>query len=450
MPEPFELSVAEAATLIRQRTLSPVDLMESLLSRARALEPALLVWVTLDEDAAMDAARRSEAELQKEGPRGPLHGVPVGVKDIFYTEGVTTTACSSIYADFVPAYDATAVARLKQAGAIIMGKTVTTEFACGDPPPTRNLWNAAHTPGGSSSGSAVGVVARIFPAALGSQTGGSVLRPASYNGVVGLKPTFGRISRHGVFAVAESLDTMGFFVRSVEDAAIVLGALSGHDPNDSASSSEPVPDYAAAVDADSSPPRVGLVGRLFDDSADAEVRGHMEGVVARLGDMGAAIEEANVPTDFDALLDAHGVIMSVEGATAHRDDFGSHADDYGPKVRALIEKGLSTPAVTYVEAMGTGRAFRRDMTEAMKGFDVLLTPSTPTPAPRDLTTTGDPMFQSPWTTGGFPTVTLPSGLSESGLPLGVQLAATSFDEEGLLAAARWCEQVLDVTLSPPV
>ena len=447
MSEPFELSVSEAATLVRRRQLSPVELMGSVLSRARALEPALRVWVTLDQDAAMDAATRSEAELQKEGPRGPLHGVPVGVKDIFYTEGVKTTACSPIYADFVPAYDATAVARLKQAGAIIMGKTVTTEFACMDPSPTRNPWNAAHTPGGSSSGSAVGVAARIFPAALGSQTGGSVLRPASYNGVVGLKPTFGRISRHGVFAVAESLDTMGFFVRTVEDAAIVLGALSGHDPNDPG---EPVPDYVAALDAESSPLRIGLVGRLFDERADAEVRAHTEGVVGRLADAGAAIEEADVPTDFDALLDAHGVIMSVEGATVHQDEFGSRADDYGPKVRALIEKGLSTPAVTYVQALGTGRAFRRDIEEAMKGFDVLLTPSTPSPAPRDLTTTGDPMFQSPWTTGGFPTVTLPSGLSESGLPLGVQLAAARFDEEGLLAAAHWCEQVLGSTLVPPV
>ena len=201
--------------------------MEALLARSNALDPKLRVWETLDEGAALDAARSAQAEIESAGPKGPLHGVPIGIKDIFNTEGVRTASGSPIYDDYVPDFDSTAVARLRAAGAVVMGKAVTTEFASFDPSPTRNPWNAEHTPGGSSSGSAAGVAARLFPAALGSQTSGSVLRPASYNGVVGLKPTFGRISRYGVTPVAWSLDTVGYFTRTVEDAAIMLDALGG-------------------------------------------------------------------------------------------------------------------------------------------------------------------------------------------------------------------------------
>ena len=448
MAEPFELSIAQAASQMRQRQLSAVELMESLLSRAKQLEPRLRVWVTLDEEVALTAARRSQAELDRGEPRSPLHGIPVGVKDIFYTQGVRTTACSPIYADFVPTYDATPVALLKRNGAIIMGKTVTTEFACTDPPPTRNPWNASHTPGGSSSGSAVGVAARVFPAALGSQTAGSVLRPASYNGVVGLKPTFGRISRYGVFPVAWSLDTMGFFTRTVEDAANMLGVLAGHDPKDFGSASDPVPDYQRGLTTGYSPPRIGWVRQFFHERADPEVRNNIDAVVRRLGEAGARIEEVNISTDFDTLLSARRVIMTVEAASVHEADFAARPDDYGPKVRSIIEAGTLTPAVTYVQAQRVRRSFWREMEKAIRGFDVLLSPSTSSPAPKDLSTTGDPAFQTPWTACGLPAMTLPSGLADSGLPLGIQLASAAFAEEKLLAAARWCEQVLDVRLAP--
>ena len=449
MDEPFDLSVAQAAREIRERRLSPVALMESLLSRAELMEPSLKVWVTLDTDAAMDAARQSASELERNGVCGPLHGIPVGVKDIYYTNGVRTTCCSPIFADFVPDYDATSVALLKKAGAIMMGKTVTTEFATGDPSPTRNPWNVAHTPGGSSSGSAVGVASRIFPASLGSQTGGSVLRPASYNGVVGLKPTFGRISRYGVCPVAWSLDTLGTFTRTVEDAALMLNALAGHDPADFSSSSKPVPDYREAIGRQQAPPRIGVFRQFFFESCDDEVRSQTEDVVQRLAEAGAIVEEVSVPTSFETLLAAHRVLMTVELATVHRSDFSARPDDYAPNVRSSIEAGMLTPAVTYVEAQRIRRRFHRDMREAVQGFDILLTPSTVTPAPRDLTTTGNPMFQSPWTTCGFPTVTIPFGLSQLGLPLGLQLASAPFTEETLFAAAHWCEKVLDVGLRPP-
>ena len=239
-----ELTIAQAADGIRAGTISAVELMEALLARSRALDPKLRVWETLDEDAALEAARSAQAEIERAGPRGALHGVPIGIKDIFNTKGVRTASGSPIYDDYVPDFDSTAVALLRDAGAVIMGKAVTTEFASFDPSPTRNPWNAEHTPGGSSSGSAAGVASRLFPAALGSQTSGSVLRPASYNGVVGVKPTFGRISRYGVTPVAWSLDTVGYFTRTVRDAAVMLEVLAGRDELDSSSSAKPVSRYS--------------------------------------------------------------------------------------------------------------------------------------------------------------------------------------------------------------
>lgn len=449
MTHSHELTVVEAAKKIRRREISPVAMMEDLLNRVSRLEPTLTVWVTLSADAVLETARQRERELLNEGPRGPLHGVPVGIKDIYYTQGVLTTAGSLILADFVPDFDATTVAKLKQAGAIIMGKTVTTEFACGDPSPTRNPWNVHHTPGGSSSGSAVGVAAGMFPAALGSQTGGSILRPASYNGVVGLKPTFGRVSRHGVVPVAMSLDTMGPFTHTVEDAALMLNVLAGHDPLDPSSSTRPVPDYRKAIGTQRTPPRIGLVTEYFYGKINDETEAHTNAIAEKLAGAGATVEEVDIAADFDAMLSAHRVLMNVEGASVHQDWFNTRPDDYSPNIRGVVENGRQVSAVTYVQAKRVQDRFRRDVADALRSFDVLLTPSTPTPAPRDLTTTGDPSFQSPFTFGGFPTITLPSGLSDDGLPFGVQLAAPHFADETLLAAAHWCEEIIDANLTPP-
>lgn len=232
MVEAYELSVSELAQKIKDRQLSPTALVRSLLSRIDSLDETLRAWVTIDQEEVLTTARLREQELEEGNSVGVLHGVPVGLKDIFYTAGMKTTACSRIFADFVPEYDATSVAKLKEAGAIILGKAVTTEFATSDPSPTRNPWNLAHTPGGSSSGSSVAVAVGMVPAALGSQTGGSTCRPAAYNGIVGLKPTYGRISRYGVIPVSWSLDTVGILVRTVDDAAVMLQAMAGHDPKD--------------------------------------------------------------------------------------------------------------------------------------------------------------------------------------------------------------------------
>ena len=263
MPELHELSVAEAATQIREGTLSPVALAEALLARIDALDGDLQAWVTIDRDAVLSAARQREAEVQRGEPLGLIHGVPVGLKDIFYTEGMLTACGSKVYADFVPDFDATSVANIKAAGGIILGKAVTTEFASSDPSPTRNPWNLEHTPGGSSSGSSAAVAARMVPAALGSQTGGSTCRPAAYNGIVGMKATYGRISRYGVAPVSWSLDHVGILTRTVADGALMLTVLGGADDNDPGSLREPMPDFSAQMAEHDRPPRIGLVRQFL-------------------------------------------------------------------------------------------------------------------------------------------------------------------------------------------
>ncbi len=444
-----ELTIAQAADAIRTRTVSAVDLMEALLARSRTLDPKLRVWETLDEGAALEAARSAQAEVVSAGAKGPLHGVPIGIKDIFNTKGVRTASGSPIYDGCVPDFDSTAVARLRDAGGVIMGKAVTTEFASFDPSPTRNPWNAEHTPGGSSSGSAAGVAARLFPAALGSQTSGSVLRPASYNGVVGLKPTFGRISRYGVTPVAWSLDTVGYFTRTVQDAAIMLDALAGRDELDPSSSSEPISGYVEAVSG-APAPRIGVVRSFFFDYADDETVAHTEEVLEGLAAAGAHIEDASPSTDFDVLLAAHRTTMNVESAVTRGEDYRARPDDFSPNVRSSVEWGMLAPATAYVQAQRHRAAFKRESAALAAGFDALLTPSTPAPAPRDLTTTGDASFQAPWTTAGLPAISLPSGLSASGLPFGIQLVSAPFAEIRLLSAASWCESAMRVSLEPPV
>ena len=449
MSQPYELTATEAAQGIRDRKMSPVELAESILQRIDGLESQLKAWVYLDREAVLADAEMRKAELDSGASLGPLHGVPIALKDIYYTVGIPTTACSKVYADFVPTYDATTVALLKRAGAIILGKTVTTEFACMDPSPTLNPWNAAHTPGGSSSGSAVAVASRMCAAAMGSQTVGSVLRPASYNGVVGLKPTYGRVSRYGVIPVSWSLDTMGWMSRTVEDAALLLQVMAGPDPQDPVASRREVPDYLAGLAAPQ-PPRIGLLRGFFHENADEETRQHLQDVVQRLAQAGAKVEELALPDSINTAVEDQRTIMTVEGASFHQPMYERQANDYQPLLREMIGRGLETDATTYSRALERRLRFITDMQVLAEQVDVLLTPSTPTPSLPDVTNTGNTMFQGPWTSCGLPAITVPSGLAASGLPLGMQLIAAPFQEERLLAAARWCESVLDVDLFPPV
>ena len=449
MPQHFNLTAVEAAKQIKSRDLSPVELVESLLSQYDSLEPSLNAWVYLDRKTLLADAQQKQEELEKGMNVGPLHGVPIGLKDIYYTAGIPTTACSKVYEGFVPEYDATTVTLLKNAGAIMMGKTVTTEFACMDPSPTKNPWNPAHTPGGSSSGSAVAVATRMCPAALGSQTVGSVLRPASYNGVVGFKPTFGRVSRYGVIPVSWSLDHVGWMARSVEDAALLMQVMAVADPKEPITVGLPADDFMAGL-ASHSAPRIGLIRRFFYDNSDEETRKHTDGIVDQLSRAGATIEQIPLPDSIDTAIEDQRTIMAVEGAAFHQPMYERQSQDYQPKLREMLRQGLATDGQTYSRALERRQQFTAEMQALAGKADVLLTPSTPTPALPDITNTGNTMFQGPWTSCGLPVITIPSGLAASGLPFGIQLASAPFSEPKLLAAARWCENVLGVELSPPM
>ncbi len=446
MTEPYRPTLSEMVRQIGRKKLSPVDLAESLLKRIDLLEPSIQAWVTIERQKVLEEARRCAKDISRGRIRGPLHGVPLGVKDIFYTAGIKTAGGSKVLADFTPSFDSTAVHRLKQAGAIVLGKTATTEFAHADPAPTCNPWNREHTPGGSSSGSAAAVASGMCPGALGSQTGGSILRPAAYCGVVGLKPTYGRVSRFGVIPFSWSLDHVGVLTRTAADAALLLGVLAGFDPQDPTSGRQEVPDYTRFRKFTRSPV-IGVVEEFYRKNAEDQVWENTEAVLRRMKKAGARVEKAKVPGSFAVVHDAHRVLMRAEGAAFHRPLFQKHSDFYRPKLRELIELGSLIPAVDYLSAYRIKREFRRHMDRVMERYDLLLTPTTSSPAPRGLESTGDPWFQVPWSFCGLPTITLPSGLSREGLPLGVQLAGKAYTEGELLAWARWCEKVLEVSLT---
>ena len=431
------LSLSELSRLIHAGEISPVQLLEDLLRRIERLEPAIEAWVTLDRGGASAAAGRLADEAEAGRFRGPLHGIPVGVKDIFYTEGLRTTMGSPIFSGFVPSSDADVVQRLRKAGAVILGKTETTEFASSDPAPTRNPWSLEHTPGGSSSGSAAAVSSGMCPAAFGTQTGGSVIRPAAFCGVVGMKPTYDLISRRGVYPLSWTLDHVGFFTRTVEDSAIMLGALTGM--------GNP---FSDGPHGESEPPKLGLLRGYFQENAHEDAWRGFEEAVERLGDAGVVVVEILLPDSFDVVHAAHRVIMASEATSVHEENFRDRRMDYRVNIRGLIASGLLVPASDYIRARRIRSRFIGEAAAMLKDVSSLLTPSAPTPALRGLGSTGNPAFNAPWSFVGFPSITVPSGLTVDGLPLGIQLVGSPLHEDKLLADAGWCEEVLGFQKTP--
>jgi Asp-tRNA(Asn)/Glu-tRNA(Gln) amidotransferase A subunit family amidase len=435
----YELGAAEAARRIRAGTLSPSNLLAACLKRTDAVEPAVAAWVRLDRDAAARVAVQRDIEAREGRFMGALHGVPIALKDIFDAAGVPTTAGAPAWATRTPAVDAPAVAALRGAGAVPMGKLVTTAFAYLDPAGTRNPWNPEHTPGGSSSGPAAAVAARMVPLALGSQTVGSVLRPAAYCGVVGLKPTHGRISTAGVLELAGSLDHVGVFARVVEDCALALAVLAGGDPAPG--------DYQGAV-IEPSAPRLGVLAS-FLERATPEMGKHLEAVMRGLEGAGARLEDVTLPDAFASIYDAGATVLRAEAAAAHAPLFPAHAAEYPPKIKELIELGHAISAPAYLAAQVARRQAREAVGAIAARYDAVLLPTIGAPAPRGLASTGDPSFCSPWSSLGMPAITLPTGV-EGGLPLAVQLVAAPWSDARLLAAAAWCERAIGFTAGPPL
>ncbi|MBN1224892.1 MAG: amidase [Candidatus Aminicenantes bacterium] len=447
---PSELTIFEAMAAIQAGELTSLQLVKSCLERIDHFETEIQAWAVVDGERALETAHNCDQKRKEGRIQGPLHGIPIGVKDIFYTAGIRTESGSKVCSGFVPDFDAAAVSLLKKAGAVLLGKTHTTEFALFDPAPTRNPWNTTHTPGGSSSGSAAAVAAGMCLGALGSQTLGSVLRPAAYNGLVGFKPHFGRISTYGVVPLSWTLDHVGLFAKCVEDAGIIFQAIAGNDPRDIHSLNEPVPTSSENL-KNPKPPRFGVVRDFFYDNADEEMKEHVNDAAERLKTEGALVEEVSFPAHyFDSVFENGKTIMKVEAAACHQEMFTAHKDLYSPKIRAFIEEGLRIPSVDYAKALQTRLKQRTQLPYHFDAFDAFLTPAAPGAAPPGLENTGSPVMQAPWTILGVPTISLPLGLNEEGFPLGIQIAGPPRAEDILFSAARWCERILGVHLRPPL
>ena len=466
-PEPSETIVA-AAFALRAGRLTARQLTSECLAKIDACEPQINAWVEVDRSGALDRAAELDRDFAAGRWHGPLHGIPLGIKDIIDVAGFATAAGSAPRAGQIAARDAFLVARLRAAGAIILGKTVTTQFAGFDPPPTRNPWNLNRTPGGSSSGSAAAVAAGMCLGAIGSQTGGSIIRPASFCGVAGCKPTFGRVSLAGVLPLAKHLDHAGPIARCVADLALLLDVIAGPDAQDRLCLTAPPPSVWAALQGNQgAAPRIGTLAGLFIERAESVSRLKFEAALRLFAASGATIRAATLPREFDDVIPRHRNVMAAEAAAQHRSHYAVAREEYRPHIRALIEEGLALSAAEYVRCRDHQAQLSVEIDGSFHGCDVLACPATLGPAP-DHSSTGDPAFNSPWSYTGVPVVTIPLGLAvESAaphtphdrpvespfatgdaLPLGLQLVARRGDEVRLFRAAAWCERVLSPRMTP--
>ena len=447
------LTIHQAAALLRNGELSPVELTRACLERIQDTDDRLHSFILLLADDALAQARVAEAEIRRGDYKGPMHGIPFALKDLYDTAGVRTTSGSYVDLERVPDADATTTARLKAAGGILLGKLAMHEFALGGPDwttpfePARNPWNLAHITGGSSSGSGSAVAAGQCLGALGSCTGGSIRGPASLCGIVGLKPTYGRVSRFGVVTLSWSQDHAGPMTWTVEDAAYVLQAIAGYDPKDPTSSRAPVPDYSLSLQEDIRGVKIGLPRHYFfdpDPGVSPEVVATVERAVANLEQMGAQVEEVTLPS-LDYVRAANTVIMVSEAYAYHAPNLKSRPGDFGEIVRARFRIGGLLSASDYLQAQRVRSWARRDFADALHKVDLLVTPTMTQPAPafdgyEPLATVRGRSFTAPFNVTGLPAISVPCGFTDTGLPIGMQIAGKPFDEPGIIRAAYAYQQ----------
>ena len=459
-----QLTIAEASRAIAEGSLSPVALTEAYLDRIAALDGELHSYVLVMRDEALAAAR----EAAGGGRRGGLYGIPIGLKDIYKTRGVRTTAGSRRYLDHVPEEDAETWVRLRAAGAILLGKQETHEFAIGGPDftlpfaPARNPWNTARYPAGSSSGSAVAVAAGLCAAAMGSDTGGSIRGPAAYCGIVGLKPTYGRVSRRGVFPLSYTLDHCGPLTRTVEDCAIMMQALAGYDPLDPASADLAVPDYLAALATRLDGVRIGVIRHFHErdavadfgpESAPSAAYGAaFDAALRTLESLGAHLSDVQLSPLID-YLDANRLIMLAEAYALHEKDFRERPQDFGRHMFARVALGAFLTAADYVEAMRQRRELCLEFAKAIDGVDVVISANATGPAPPIDQVPFWGVFErasytGPYNLTGSPALSVPIGF-EDGLPLAFQIAGKPFDEAAVMRVGHAFEQATDVHRQRP-
>ena len=456
----YHLTIREAAGLLKSGQLSPVELTQAFLDRIAATDDRLHSYIIVLKEQALDDARLAEAEIRRGDYKGPLHGIPFALKDLYDTAGVMTTAGSKVYIDRVPTEDATTTARLKSAGGILLGKLAMHEFALGGPdfttpfPPARNPWNLDHITGGSSSGSGSAVASGQAMAALGSCTGGSIRGPASLCGIVGLKATYGRVSRAGVVTLSWSQDHCGPMTWTVEDTAYMMQALAGYDPKDPTTSTAPVPDYSLSLREDIKGLTIGVPRHFFfapHENVNPEVVATVEKGLKVLEGLGANLQEVTIPS-LEYVRAANSIIMLSEAFAFHEKNLRTRPQDFGEMVRARFRIGGMFSASDYVQSQRVRKLVNREFAAVLRKVDVLVTPTMTQPAAAfegyDATSTvRGPSFTAPFNLTGLPAISVPCGFTASGLPVGMQIAGKPFDEPGVIRAAyayqqeaRWFEQ----------
>ena len=449
--ETANLSVADMGRALRDGSVTSERLTHDALGRIAKHDPALNAFVLVTRDRAMADARRADGELKAGTDRGPFHGIPHALKDIYDTAGIRTTCHSRLRLDNVPKADSVVAAKFAAAGAVLLGKLDTHEFALGGPsfdlpfPPARNPWKPAHVTGGSSSGSATAIAARMLRVAMGSDTGGSIRGPAAWCGLAGIKPTYGRVSRRGVFPLSWTLDHCGPLSRSVEDSAITLGVIAGHDPQDAASADVPVADYRASLDKGVSGLRIGVPRAFFRD-APAVTHDVLAGIArteAQLRAAGAVVEDVMLP-DYALFAAAGRVIMMAEAYSIHESDMRARLLDYGEITANRFVLGATVGAADYINALRARRELTEAVNTALSRYDVLLCVSALNTAPRfdasvDALSAAAPMQTIPFNVTGHPAMSVPVGLASDGLPVGVQVVGRPYDEAMVFQVSRAIE-----------
>jgi aspartyl-tRNA(Asn)/glutamyl-tRNA(Gln) amidotransferase subunit A len=459
--DPKPPSIRATAQALRRGEVTSEELTSGLLARIREHDGALNAFITVTEERALADARRADAELRDGHDRGPMHGVPYGLKDLYDTAGIRTTCHSKLLLDNVPASDSFVARRLAQAGGVLLGKLATHEFATGGPsfdlpfPPTRNPWNLAHNPGGSSSGPAAAVAAGMMRVAMASDTASSIRAPAAYCGVVGLKPTYGRVSRRGVFPLSYSLDHCGPIATSVEDAAIALQVIAAHDPSDPGSADVPVPDYSADLDKGVAGLRIGVPRHFFmgqsgltDDTLAA-----IDAAIEGLRQDGALVEELTLP-EFSLFYACGRAIIAAESFAIHEHDLRTRPQDFGEITYQRIVVGAGVTGPDLVQAFRVRRHLTDQVNRALDRFDAIVTAcalsaAPPLQTPRDFTLRGSPIQTLPFNVTGHPALSVPIGLGTAGLPLSLQIAGRHFDEAMTLRIARSIEARHDLFSHAP-